>query len=171
MGRNFYDAGKYQTVRRKWFGLPKKFGGDAVSGGFTFGTHDPGTITHVQKWFPEGPIDIKKVGVFTASTSNNASGGGMNFQFLTRGASASVVATLKWASATQAGGVISASKLGSALTVTQCKAGEYVTIRSLEPTTMSATASEVKATTTGGAAFFIDYAPKFVYDADNWDRD
>ena len=169
MGKNFYDAEKFEVVRRKWFNLPAKYGGVGTGGGFTFGTNDPGTLTHVEKWYPAGPIDIKKVGVFTASTSNNADGGGMNFRFLTRGASASVIATMKWASATQAEGAISASKLGSNLTVKQCKKGEYITIQTFEPTTIT-NGTEVKSTTTGGAAFFIDYSPKYVVGGSNWDK-
>ena len=169
MSKNFYDAGKFQTLKRKWFGLPKKWAGDAA-GGFTFGTVNPGTLTHVEKWFPAGPIEVKKIGVFTASTSNNASGGGLGFRFLTRGASASVIGTMKWASATQNEGLISASKLGAALTVAQCKKGEYVTIQTTEPTTRSATASEVKSTTSGAAAFFIDYTPRYTPGGDNWNK-
>lgn len=161
-----YDDAQYGVYRRKWFGLPKKWGGDSA-GGFTFGTHDPGTLTHVEKWYPAGPIDIKKVGVFMASTSNNASGGCMNFQFLTRGASASVVATMRCSSCTVNEGTLAASKAGSSLTVSQCKAGEYLTIKSYEPTTRSATASEVKSTTSGAAAFFVDYVP--TYDGSHWD--
>lgn len=169
MSRNFYDAAKFHTVKRKWFGLPKKWAGDAA-GGFSFGTNNPGTITHVEKWYPAGPIEVKKIGVFTASTSNNASGGAMGFRFLTRGASASVIGTMKWASATQSEGLISASKIGSSLTTVQCKKGEYITIQTTEPTTLSATASEVKSTTSGAAAFFIDYTPKYDYESDNWNK-
>lgn len=157
-----YDSAIYGRRLRKWFGLPKKWGGDAAAG-FTFGTHDPGTVTHVEKWYPEGPIKIKKVGVFCASTSNNASGGLMNFRFLTRGASASVIATCQFSSCTESEGAIAASK--SSITTEQCKAGEYITIQSYEPTTKT-NATEVKSTTSGAAAFFIDYVPKF--DPDRW---
>lgn len=164
-----YDDAKFGVIERKWFGLPKKWGGDAATG-FTFGTHDPGTLSHVEKWFPAGAIEIKKVGVFVSSTSNNASGGCKSFRFLTRGASASVIATIRWSSCTQSEGAISGSKIGSALTVRQCKKGEYITIQSLEPTTNSATATEVKATTSGAAAFFIDYRRKWVADETGWDK-
>lgn len=157
-----YDDATYGQRLRKWFGLPKKWGGDAATG-FTFGTHDPGTLSHVEKWYPQGPIEIKKIGVFVSSTSNNASGGLMNFRFLTRGASASVVGTLKFSSCTESEGQVPASK--TSLTVTQCKAGEYITVTSFEPTTKTK-GTEVKSTTSGAAAFFIDYVP--VYDPDRW---
>ena len=84
----------------------------------------------------------------------------MNFQFLTRGASASVVGTLQAASATCSENTITASK--TSLTVSQCKAGEYLTIKSYEPT-RTGSGTEVKATTTGRVAFFVDYIP--AYDA------
>jgi len=180
---SFYSDGKFGQRNRKWFGLGAKWGGEmspymyssfatltisekgVKAGGFFLGTHDPGTLTHVEKWYPPGPISIKKIGVFVCSTLVNASGAGMNFQFLTRGASASVIGTVKMASCTVAEAA-KASK--SSLTVTQCKAGEYITIKSFEPTTFSATASEKKATTTGRAAFFIDWVPKFDIDG-RWD--
>ena len=168
MSRNFYDAKKFQNVTRRYFNLPAKFGGDADNGGYTFGLTNPGTLTHVEKWYPAGAIEIKKIGVFTASTSNNASGAGLNFRFLTRGASASVIGTIKWASATQAEGVISGSKIGTNLTVRQCKKGEYITIQTFEPTTIT-NGTEVKATTSGGAAFFIDYRSKFNNEQTGWD--
>lgn len=179
----FYDKAQYGFRMRKWFGLGPKWGGDGVpyyissfatftvenakvAGGFFLGTHDPGTITHVEKWYPQGPISVKKVGVFVCSTLANASGGCMNFKFLTRGASASVIATLRMASCTVAEGAIGASKAQADFTVDHAKAGEYLSIQSYEPTTRSATATEVKATTSGRVAFFVDYVPK--YDGDRW---
>ena len=177
-----YDDNKYGFRQRKWFGLGAKWGGEALpylyssfatllisekgvkAGGFFLGTHDPGTLTHVEKWYPEGPISIKKIGVFVCSTLANASGAGMNFQFLTRGASASVIGTIKMSSCT----VSEAAKASkTTLTTSHCKAGEYITIKSFEPTTFSATATEKKATTTGRVAFFLDYVPQ--YDPTRWD--
>lgn len=169
-----YDDAQFSTKYRKWFGLGPKYGGEGVPywyssfatltiktaghtrGGFFLGTHDPGTITHVSAWRPQGPIEIKKIGVFVCSTLLNASEGVMNFRVLTRGASASVVGTLHAASATCSENTITASK--TSLTVTQCKAGEYVQIQSYEPTRTGG-GTEVKATTTGRVAFFIDYVP------------
>jgi len=172
---NTYDDNVYGTRMRKWFGLGPKWGGEGIpfvigsqatqnleiacrygAGGFYLGTHDPGTISHVEKWFPQGPIQIKKIGVFVCSTLLNASEGKMQFRFLTRGGSASVIGTVVMASATVAESVF-ASKV--ALTTTKCKAGEYLTIQSYEPKTNTGT--EVKATTTGRPAFFVDYVPLF----------
>jgi len=171
-----YNDSKYGFRQRKWFGLGAKWGGEmspyayssfatltisekgVKSGGFFLGTHDAGTLTHVEKWYPTGPIEVKKVGVFVCSTLANASGAGMNFRFLTRGASASVIAAVKMASCTVAEAAIASAV---SLTVAQCKAGEYITIQSYEPTTFSATASEKKATTSGRVAFFIDWVPTY----------
>lgn len=182
-----YDHGKYGHRQRKWFGLGPKWGGDAmltvatadpmtaitklqdgeITGGFPLGTHDPGTLTHVAKWYPEGPIKIKKIGVFCCATINNASGGLPNFQFLTRGASASVIGAVQLSSCTVSEGTLDASKTYANLTVANCKAGEYITIKSYEPTTKTK-ATEVKATTSGRVAFFIDYVPWFVVDGTQW---
>jgi hypothetical protein len=175
-----YDDSNYTQKYRKWFGLGTKWGGEgnpyghlssdarasiaAVgpkgvgAGGFFLGTANPGTLTHVEAWRPQGPIEIKKIGVFCCSTMTNASEGVMNFQFLTRGASASVIGTLHAASATVSENTITASK--TSLTVTQCKAGEYITIKSVEPT-RTGSATEVKATTAGRVAYFVDYVPAF----------
>jgi hypothetical protein len=162
---SFYDDAVYGQKKRKWFGLPKKWGGDAASGFSGFNTNNAGTVSAVEKWYPQGPIKINKIGVFVSSTSNNASGGLQNFQFLTRGASASVIGTLQFSSCTESEGQIPASK--ESLTVDQCKKGEYITIKSFEPTTKT-NGTEVKASTTGAVAFFIDYMPRYSAD-DNWD--
>jgi hypothetical protein len=178
-----YDDNHYSTKQRKWFGLGPKWGGEGITfipgsyatqaleifgmgaGGFFLGTHDPGTLVHVEAWRPQGPIEIKKIGVFVCSTLLNGSEGVMNFQFLTRGASASVVGTLHAASATCSENTITASK--TSLTVTQCKAGEYITIKSYEPT-RTGSGTEVKATTTGRPAFVIDYVPA-IDSSGRWD--
>jgi hypothetical protein len=73
-----------------------------------------------------------------------------------------VIATVQMSSCTVAEAAF-ASK--GTITTNQCKAGEYLTIQSYEPTT-PASATEVKATTTGRVAFFVDYVPK--YDPDRW---
>jgi hypothetical protein len=167
---------------RKWFGLGSKWGGEnnypiipgsyatitleqfvnyGRCGGFYLATNNPGTISHVEKWFPQGPIQIKKIGVFVCSTLLNASEGKMRFNFLTRGASASVIGTIVMSSATVAEAAF-ASKV--ALTTTKCKAGEYLTIQSCESVTNAGT--ERKATTTGRPAFFVDYLP--LYDPARW---
>jgi hypothetical protein len=177
---NTYDDGVYGVRMRKWFGLGPKGGGEGIpfvpgsvatenleiavrygAGGFYLGTNNPGTISHVEKWFPQGPIQIKKIGVFVCSTLLNASEGKMRFNFLTRGASASVVGTIVMSTATVAEGAF-ASKV--ALTTTKCKAGEYLTIQSCESVTTGGT--ERKATTTGRPAFFVDYLP--LYDPARW---
>ncbi len=159
---NMYDDAKFGVVERKWIGLTKGYGGDAAAGfDLAAATHDPGTVSHVSKLFFPGAIEVRKIGAFVTSDVSNASGGLMNFRVLTRGASASVCGDFSFSSGTVAAGVIGASKLAANLTVTQCKKGEYMTFQSLEPTTKTK-ATEVKATTTGKVAFFVDYIRKYV---------
>jgi hypothetical protein len=73
---SFYDQGQYGFRVRKWFGLGAKWGGDGmgaygggseatltirsnkIAGGFYMGTHDPGTVSHVERWYPPGPIPL-----------------------------------------------------------------------------------------------------------------
>lgn len=165
---NFYDDSKFGVITRKWFGLTKKHGGDAASG-YTFGTTDATGITHLSRWYPRGPILIKKFG---AKVLGSIVAGSQDYddmieaRLYTRGGSASVAATFSF---DIDGGTIAPHTFASieTITVEQCKAGEYITITTGTLTTADGTES-ITATTLGTVAFFIDYVPKF--DGDGaWD--
>lgn len=61
---NFYDDSKYGVIERKWFGRTVKHGGETASG-FTF---NETAAVKVTKWYPRGPITIKKFGCMTLGT-------------------------------------------------------------------------------------------------------
>jgi len=155
-----YDAGKYGVITRKWFGLTKKWGGDVAAGYSSAATKGATAVTHLSYWYPRGPVKIVKVGRMVLATLTNASSDRWVAAFRTRGASASVAATVALKSTSTAVSIAAiASK--ETMTIEQCKAGEYISIRTSTPVTDKATT--VAATTTGTIAFFVDYEP--VYDA------
>ena len=153
-----YDDGQYGVINRKWFGLTKKYGGDAASG-YTFATTDATKITHLAKWYPRGPIEMIKAGSFNLATLSNASADIVPGRLRTRGASASLGASwnVKTTSTAEAPGSFSSV---STFTVNQVKAGEYISIDTGTPQTDGGTAANT-ATTSGTVAFFVDYIPKF----------
>lgn len=164
---NFYDDHKFGVITRTWFGLTQKNGGQDAA--ITFGSAT--TTTHVAKWRPRGPIKIKKVGYLVQATmaGKATNKGRREFRFLTRGASASVVAKLLPATC----GTVSAYTFNSttSLTVSQVKAGEYVSIKSGTPVTYTTTyalGTVTQGTVNGSLAFFIDWVPTYDYSG-KWD--
>ncbi len=155
---NAYDAERYGVIERIWFGLNKWVSTTRTDGAFHFATKGATTITHLPYWYPKGPILIKKVGyvVTTAINSVSGSGGYRVLRFRTRGASASVVANMTPSSATIAVGTLASAV---SFTVAQCKAGEYIAIKSASQTTAKGT--EKLCTQTGAFACFIDYVRTF----------
>jgi hypothetical protein len=162
---NFYDDARFGVIKRKWFGLTKKHGGD-VADGYTFGTTDATVITQVARWYPRGPIRMLKAGHMVLATLSNASNDLVPARLLTRGGSAS--SGFSW-NVKNTATDIAPFVIGSDITptVAQVKAGEYITIETATPQTDNGTAANT-ATTTGTVAFFLDYLPQ--YDVDGkWD--
>ena len=165
---NFYDDSKFGVIKRKWFGLTKKHGGDAASG-YTFGTTDATVQSQLARWYPRGPILIKKFGskvLASVIAGSQDTTDKIKCSLLTRGASASVSGTF---SLDIAGGTLAPHSFASveSMSIEQCKAGEYIAIKTGTPETAGGTAANT-ATTLGTVCFFIDYVPQF--DADGaWD--
>ena len=151
---NTYDDSKYGVVTRKWFGLTPKYGGETAAG-YTLGTTDATAIEHVAKWFPRGPIRMVKAGSFTLATLNGSGVDKIDCRVKVRGASASLAASFNcFASAAES----FASDM--AMTASQIKVGEYISIRTGTPETDNGTAKNTS-TTTGTLAFFVDFKPHF----------
>lgn len=64
MPTNFYDDSKFGVIERKTFGLTVKHGGETATG-ITFNETE---ATKVTRWYPRGPITVKKFGVVTLAT-------------------------------------------------------------------------------------------------------
>jgi hypothetical protein len=159
---NFYDDAKYGVIQRRWFGLSKKWGGDRLnargaSGQGCFGTTDATSKTHLAKWYPKGPIKLVKAGVFTLASVTNASVDRIPVRVTTRGASASAGCSFYISAVPTVQAEISST---TTFTVSQVKAGEYISIKTGTPQTDKGTAANT-ATTTGTVAFFIDYQPTY----------
>ena len=173
---NIYDNDKHSVITRKWFGLTKKWGGDAATG-YTVkagATGDPDAdATVVAKYYPKGPIDVIKFGrMVLASIADSGSDVDVKVAHLVgRGASASLMASFNIidTGTTDVPGQI-ASIEGSDTTdflVRQLKAGEYLSIDT--GTAQTDNGTTIAATLTGTVAYFIDTVPKF--DSDKWDAD
>jgi len=168
-----YDGAKYGPAPRKWFGLTRKWGGDLPNEGgrgtsaYTMpATNGATAVSHLAKWYPDGPIKILKCGARVLATLTNASSDKHLAKFLTRGASASVACTVNLKSTSTA--IAPAAVASKAvMTISQVKAGEYLAIRTATPLTDKGTA--IAATTTGSVAFFVDYIP--AYDVDYYGLD
>lgn len=149
-----YDDAIYRVVERKWFGLTKKMGGDCAAG-YTLGTTDATTQTHVARWYPQGPIRIVKAGSFTICTLNGSGVDKIDCRMKIKSGSASICASFNCFSSAQytfaSDSVISPALHG---------AGQYVTIKTGTPETDKGTAKNTS-TTTGTLAFFIDYVRSF----------
>lgn len=154
-----YDDGQYGVINRKWFGLTKKYGGDCAAG-YTLGTTDATAIAHLARWYPKGPIKILKAGSFTLATLNGSGVDRIDCRVKTRGASASLAASFNCFASAQF-----SFASDSTMTANQCKAGEYISIRTGTPETDKGTAKNTS-TTTGTLAFFVDYVP--MYDVTKW---
>lgn len=180
-----YDDAVFHIKQRKWFGLTPKHGGEGVfptlagtpttrtignaGGVFTFGTTDATSIVHVKRWYPQYGIRFKKFGYHVIATLGPGSTGVTDrvpLRLLTRGASASVGATL---SIDLDGTLVAQYSKGSIQTfaVTQCKKGEYISIKTGTPQTAASASAANTATSSGTVAFFLDYVPIVATDALN----
>jgi hypothetical protein len=166
---NFYDDAKFGVVRRQWFGLSKKWGGDrpnarVASGAGCFGTTDATSKTHLAKWYPRGGIKLIKAGVFTLASVTNASVERIPVRITTRGASASVGCAFYISNVPTVQAEISST---TTFTANKVKAGEYLSIKTGTPQSDAGTARNT-ATTLGTVAFFVDYQPLWSEDG-KWD--
>lgn len=177
---SMYDEGKYGVITRTWFGLTNKMGGQGaaalapLSGSAT-------TETIVTRWYPRGPIKVKKVGfrcVATASAAANATGASdralipINFY---KSSVAGVARTTLIASDAikihpTAVTYCPLWTLGSKeiMASAEVEAGRFVTIFAATPLSNAGTAAEARGTTlvSGSFAFFVDWVPK--YDQTKW---
>jgi len=155
---NFYDDSKFGVIQRKWFGLTKKHGGDVAAGYSNTQAKSATVVSHLARWYPRGPIKMVKAGSFALATISNASSDLWPAKLKTRGASASTGCT--WNVKSTASDVDAYTFASTeTFTVSQVKAGEYISIQTGTPTTDQATV--VAATTTGTMAFFVDYVPTY----------
>lgn len=171
---SFYDEGKFGVITRTWFGLTNKMGGQGTALAPLSGSATTEII--VTRWYPRGPITVKKVGylcVATASAAANATGASdralIPIEFYKSSAAGVTRTTL----------IASDSIKIHPTTVTYCplwtlgsketmasaevEAGRFVTIFAATALSNAGTAAEARGTTlvSGSFAFFVDWVPKF----------
>ena len=156
-----YSDDKFGVVERHWFGLTKKYGGQAASG-FTFGTTDATSVNQVTRFYPKGPIRMQKFGYIVLGT---VSGGGTGMDQIplrlrVNGSNESSEINIPTAAVNYA--------IGSTTTFTNevVDAGSYIDIITGTPETAKGTATNT-ATSSGTVAFFLDYTRE--YDQTKWD--
>ena len=157
-----YDDAKYGMIQRHWFGLTKKCGGDSA-GGFTFGTTDATVIDHVTRWYPKGPIKLKKFGALVLATLINTSADKITARlYKDTGVEASL--NVKHTSTDVAQYTINSTTTFTSATVGP---GTFIAIDSATPDTDKGTAGNT-CTTKGSVAFFVDYHP--IYHESKWEN-
>ena len=182
---NTYDAAKFHNIKRTWFGLTTKMGGQASSSIAPLsGTAT--TETLVTRWYPKGPIKVVKVGyrnVATASAAANATGATSRavipIEFYKSSAAGAARATLLGsAHITIAPVAITQCPLwsvgsleGSSLASQEVEAGRFVTVFAATAQDAEGDAAAAGGTTmvSGSFAFFIDWVPKYDPSNEKWD--
>jgi hypothetical protein len=134
---NFYDDSKFGVIERKWFGLTAKHGGETAAG-FTFNETE---ATKLTRWYPRGPITIKKVGVKTLGTL----GKGEEVLVLFKSGTTRIAAVT--ASTTSAPYTIASNVTPSSANVA---AGSYLNIL-----------ASTNVCSTGTVAVFVDFVRRF----------
>lgn len=158
-----YDDAKYGVIERKYFGLTAKHGGD-VAAGYTFGTTDATKAVNIARWYPDGPIRLKKFGYYTLATI----AGGATFcdyvpaRVLVNGSNE----TSSDLQVRKGNPYVIGSVTGFTNAVVD--AGSYIGIRT--GTAVSDDGTDAKsATVTGTVAFFLDYTREFD-SGGRWDK-
>lgn len=145
---SFYDDAKFGVIERVWFGLTTKHGGQAGSP-LTFNETEANKVT---RWYPKGPIVIKKFGLRVLATM----GKGEEVFTLFKNGSTSVGKVV--ASTTGAPYSQPANAINSSPTVSTVPEGDYLTLL-----------ASTNVCSTGSVAFFIDFHRAFDGADNEWD--
>jgi hypothetical protein len=159
-----YDDAKYGVIERKFFGLTAKHGGD-VAAGYTLGTTDATKAVNIARWYPDGPIRLKKFGYYTLAT---IAGGATAMDYIP--ARVLVNGSVETSSDLQIEDGSAPYAIGSVTGFTNAvvDAGSYIGIRTASAVSDNGTES-ITATITGTVAFFLDYTREFSTSG-KWDK-
>jgi hypothetical protein len=171
MASNFYDDAKFGVIHRKWFGLAKKYGGDAAAG-YTFGAEAATLTEAVARWYPRGSITLKKFGAMVLATvTSTATSMDRVPIFVTKNGTR--VNSAIYLGVDTAPYVPYATVSTIDFTEATIPTGDYISLENGTPETADAT-DVVTATPAGTIAFFVDYVPTFMAqtngaDIGSWD--
>lgn len=137
-----YADGKYGVIERKWFGRTVKHGGETAAG-FTFNETEAVKVT---RWYPRGPITVKKFGVVTLGSLGKGEA-----VFGLRKSGSTRVCTVTASTSSAPYTVASTTTVASG----NVAAGSYLDI-----------IASTNACSTGTCACFVDYVRRF---STKWD--
>jgi hypothetical protein len=178
---NAYDAAKFHSVRRTWFGGSGKQGANTIPYTVLSGSATAAVIFN--RVYFKGPVKVLKVGwqnVATASAAANATGASgravvpINFY---KSSAAGVARDTKIAEVpinihpvaitqTPLWSIGSKTTMASA----EIEAGRFVTVHAATARSNKGVTAAARGTTmvSGSFAFFIDWAPKYDPSSDKW---
>jgi hypothetical protein len=150
-----YDSQKYQVVTRKWFGLTDKFGGDYTTA-YTKGSAT--CVAKLARWYPRGPITIKKFGLRVLATLSTPATNGSCDGFYYRLYKDAVVAATDavWGDDTYKTALYGIASKDVDVDV---DAATYLTIKTSSSYMHDGTVDA--GTISGSFAFFIDWIPQY----------
>jgi hypothetical protein len=144
---SFYDDAKYGVIERQWFGLTTKHGGQA-NAPITFNETAAYKVT---RWYPKGPIKIKKFGLRVLATMGK---GEQEFKLMKNGTSiGKVIASTTGAPYSQL-----TNAMNTSFTVSTVPDGDYLGVY-----------ASTNVCSTGSVAFFIDYTRMFDAAGTTWE--
>lgn len=144
-----YDDAKYNVIERQWFGLTTKHGGQAASG-ITFNETEGAKVA---RWYPKGPILVKKFGLRVLATMGK---GEEVFVLFKNGSSriGTVVASTTGLNYTQPDNAVNDSPDSDYATIPE---GDYLTLH-----------ASTNVCSTGTIAFFVDFTRAFDGAGSEW---
>jgi len=168
---NTYDDAKFGVIERTWFGLPRKYGGECASG-FTIASGTTESV--VARWYPKGPIAVKKMGAFVCATLASADNGTgsvkrqrIPVEFYKSNSSGTARSTMLGSTHVICGAGGRTARFGIASDITpssaEIEAGRFVTIFLATPNSDDGTVAAAVGTILGGGtlSFFIDWVRKY----------
>jgi hypothetical protein len=178
-----YADGKYRVINRKWFGLKRKWGGDAataaIEGGNTSSAGATGANLTMQYWRPGRPLTAIRAGVLvmaTLGTPANATKAALVAKRKLRFWHTGSTATLQYTFA-RPELVVAKTNRTPAKSVVEVSCKEYIPADGRVgmyfefPTTAKGSLDAGTGTkfAKGSLAAFIDYVPTFTGGGE-WDR-
>jgi len=136
-----YDDAKFGVIERKWFGLTVKNGGETAAAHLIPAVAEAAKVT---RWYPRGPIIVKKFGVMVQATG----GDGEQTFVLKKGVAATGTRIAAVTSSTDGASYTIASNSSPASF--NIAAGSYLSIL-----------ASTNVCSTGSYAFFVDFVRRY----------
>ena len=159
-----YADAKYGVIHRKWFGLTKKMGGD-VAAGYTLGAEAATKSSHLTRWYPRGSIKIVRFGAMVLATVTSTATAMDRIPIFIGKNGTRINSAIHLG--VDAAPYAPYATVGTSLTAT-IPVDDYININNGTPESGDGT-DGVTGTPAGTVAFFVDYVPTFMAQADGGD--